>query len=155
MDEQKGNLINQLDNARAKLKSVLARVEPDMDIYPSWHLKELTDHIAGWDDAVVAAIRSHAQGDVPAVTAPLGINHYNAQTVTTREAIPLEHSLREFDVTREQLKQVIREMPIEKFRQSFVSPWGDTITVEQLVEIFVHHELTHAEEIEQALHQAS
>lgn len=147
-------LIAALDEARRRLDSVLERVPADMEVYPSWKLKQVLDHIAGWDDAVLASIRAHARGELPVVTAPRGIDYYNQQTVSTRESLPLHHSRREYEVTREMLKQAIREIPEEKYTQPFVSPWGDMENVEQLVAIFIHHETVHAAEIQAILEQA-
>ncbi len=155
MDAEKEALIAELDCARERLNLILDRVTPQVEIYPSWKLKQVLDHVAGWDDAVIAAILSHSRGDVPAVTAPRGIDYYNAETVTTRESLPLEHSRREYDVTREQLKQVIRDMPSDKFTQPFVSPWGRAGTMAWLVKIFVEHELEHAREIEEILNKVA
>jgi len=151
MDAEKEALIAELDCARERLNLILDRVTPQEEIYPSWKLKQVLDHVAGWDDAVIAAILSHSRGDVPTVTAPRGIDYYNTETVTTRESLPLEHSRREYDVTREQLKQAIRDMPSDKFTQPFVSPWGRAGTMAWLVKIFVEHELEHAREIEEIL----
>lgn len=151
MDDNKQELLDELDRARGYLKSVLARVDQQVDIYPTWKLKQVLDHVAGWDDAVLASIRSHALGQTPIVTAPRGIDYYNAETVTTREAILLEQSWKEFDVTRQRLKQAILDLPPEKMDLPFVSPWGDKGTVSWLVEIFVDHELSHAYEIEEKL----
>jgi DinB superfamily len=151
MRDEREALIAQLDHARLRLNAVLDQVTPEVEIYPAWKLKQVLDHIAGWDDAVLAAIHTHSQGDVPAVTAPRGIDYYNAETVTTREALPLEHTRREYEVTRELLKQAIREMPADKLAQPFVSPWGQTGTVAWVVRIFVHHEVDHAKEIEEIL----
>ena len=155
MDAEKEALIAELDCARERLNLILDRVTPQVEIYPSWKLKQVLDHVAGWDDAVIAAILSHSRGDVPAVTAPRGIDYYNAETVTTRESLPLEHSRREYDVTREQLKQAIRDMPSDKFTQPFVSPWGRAGTMAWLVKIFVEHELEHAREIEEILNKVA
>ena len=155
MDAEKEALIAELDCARERLNLILDRVTPQVEIYPSWKLKQVLDHVAGWDDAVIAAILSHTRGDVPAVTAPRGIDYYNAETVTTRESLPLEHSRREYDVTREQLKQAIRDMPSDKFTQPFVSPWGKAGTMAWLVKIFVEHELEHAREIEEILNTSA
>jgi len=146
-------LIAELDQARARLTAILEQADPTRLIYPLWKLKQVLDHIAGWDDAVIAALQAHARGDVPEVTAPRGIDYYNEQTVATRESLPLEHSWREYHATRELLKQVIRAMPEERGAIPLVTPWGAQGSVAGLVKVFVHHELRHAEEIEQILNQ--
>ena len=152
MDKQQ--LIEKLDEARQRLNEVLAQADENREIYPSWKLKQVLDHVAGWDDAVIASIQAHARGEVPAVTAPRGIDYYNAETVTTRESLPLSTTRKEFDATRTTLKELIISLPDEKYQQSFIAPWGVEITVAQLVRIFIHHEIEHAEEIEKILQQA-
>ncbi len=151
ISNEKLELIAILDNARAHLDALLVHLDAKMDIYPPWHLKELIDHIAGWDDAVLASLRAHARDDVPVVTAPRGIDYYNAETVTTRESLPLERSRQEYETTRQLLKKAILEMPADKFQQPLIFPWGPKGTMNDLVKIFVHHEYEHAREIETLL----
>lgn len=148
---RKQKLIDDLDASRSHLNAILDRIDTETQIYPDWKLKQFLDHVAGWDDAVITALRSHMDGKTPAVTAPYGIDYYNAQTVTTRESLPLERSRREYHETRRILKQAILDMPDEKFDVEFVSPWGDVLPLTEVVEVFVHHEREHAREIEQSL----
>jgi hypothetical protein len=150
----KQQLIAELDKARQRLNEVLAHADEKREIYPSWKLKQVLDHVAGWDDAVIASIEAHAHGEVPAVTAPRGIDYYNAETVTTREALPLSTTRMEYEATRQALKELILSLPDEKYEQPFIAPWGHQTTVADLVEIFIEHENEHAHEIEQILQQA-
>ncbi len=148
MHLDKHQIIADLDSARARLDAAIASLDSSEMIYPRWRLKELLDHIAGWDDAVLTALRSHAAGETPVVSAPRGIDYYNAQTVSRRETIPLEHTRREYEVTRRLLKQIILEMADERFSQPLVYPWGPKGTVWQMMEVFVEHEHEHAEDLE-------
>lgn len=150
MDERE-RLIQELDQARAMMVRVVNMADPSQEIYASWKLKQVLDHITGWDDAVIASLRAHISGDVPATPAQRGINDYNARTVSERESIDLDHSIREFEVTREQLKQLIRQVPPDKVAQPFVVPWGGRGTLSEVVEIFVEHEEEHAQEIQKIL----
>jgi hypothetical protein len=152
MDKQQ--LIAELDTARRRLNEVLSHADDKREIYPTWKLKQVLDHVAGWDDAVIASIQSHVRNEVPAVTAPRGVDYYNAETVTTRESLPLSTTRMEFEATRLLLKELINDLSEEKYRECFIAPWGDPITVADLVGIFVHHENEHAREIEQILQQA-
>lgn len=150
----KFQLIAELDKARLRLNQVLSHADDKREIYPTWKLKQVLDHVAGWDDAVIASIQSHARGEVPAVTAPRGIDYYNAETVTTRESLPLSTTRMEFEATRLILKELILNLPEEKYQEAFISPWGELINTAELVGIFIHHETEHAREIEQILQQA-
>lgn len=152
MDKQQ--LIAELDKARRRLTEVLSQVDDKIEIYPTWKLKQVLDHVAGWDDAVIASIQAHARGEVPAVTAPRGIDYYNAETVTTRESLPLSTSRMEFEATRMLLKELILSLPEDKYQEHFIAPWGNPTSVAQLVSIFIEHEIDHATEIEQILQRA-
>jgi hypothetical protein len=51
--------------------------------------------------------------------------------------------------------QSIREMPEGKLDVQFKAPWGGMCTVAGAVEIFAHHELEHAKQVEAALKKSS
>ena len=61
MDE-KAKLIQQLDEARAKMRAVLEGIDTRVEIYPTWTIKEVLAHIAGWDDVSASSLRLHAGG---------------------------------------------------------------------------------------------
>jgi hypothetical protein len=83
----------------------------------------------------------------PGTPAKLGINYYNAQTVSSRESIDFDHTYRAFQASRLLLKEIIRNAPDEKLAQPFVAPWGETGTISQIVEIFAEHEEEHTADI--------
>ncbi len=140
-------LIQRLDEARAGLESVLPRVDPAKQIYPNWTLKQMLDHIAGWDDAVIASLRAHVDGKVPGTPADRGIDYYNDQTVTTRESLDFTHTLSEFKTSRLLLKQIINAMPDNKLAEPLIVPWGSKGTVSEIIEIFAEHEEIHTADI--------
>jgi hypothetical protein len=146
MDE-KDLLISRLDQARQALQVVLDKVESSFDLYPSWKLKELLAHLAGWDEAAITSIQAFIAGEAPATPAGAGINAYNAQSVASRAALSLEQVRQECQQRREQLKALILQMEPEKLSAPQVLPWKGTGTVAQIVEIYAEHELEHAEEL--------
>ena len=86
-------------------------------------------------------------GEVPATPAARGINEYNAETVASREAIPYEVTQKEWEASRVELLDLLRQMTDEQLHTPFGFPWGGQGTIEDLVEIFTEHEETHAKEI--------
>jgi hypothetical protein len=140
-------LIERLDEARAGLESVLPRLDPARQIYPNWTLKQMLDHIAGWDDAVAASLRAHMDGQTPSTPADKGIDDFNARTVSACESLAIEHSWREFQASRLLLKEIIQTMTDEKIAQPLVVPWGPTGTVSEIIEIFAEHEEIHTADI--------
>jgi hypothetical protein len=145
--EERTLLIQQLAQAREKMRAVLADVDTQMEIYPHWTIKHVLAHIAGWDDACIASLRAHVAGDEPGAPAARGIDFYNAQSVETREPLGYDHVVKEWELARGQLETVINEMPPEKLKEQLLFPWGPTGTIARLVAIFAEHEEEHAEEI--------
>jgi len=151
MPSEKEDLIAHLSHARAKLDAALERVSPGAEIYPDWKLKQLLDHITGWDELVAAALQMHARGEQPPLAVKHGIDRYNAASVRTREQLTLEQSRQAYDAARAALIQALSQMPDEKLTHSFRAPWGGKCTVSNMVKIFVSHELEHARQIDESL----
>lgn len=141
-------LIHELDAARSKLNAVLEKLSQDYEIYPTWTIKHLLAHLAGWDEACIEAIESFLGQTEPSTPAARGIDFYNTQSVETRQELDYDHIRREYEVTREELKATIRRIPDDRFEEKFVVPWGPSMDVTRMVRVFIHHEHEHAEEIE-------
>jgi hypothetical protein len=139
--------IQRLEAARAEMREIVQHAQDNPTIYEPWRMKEVLDHITGWDDAVIASIRSLLSGETPATPAARGLDHYNAETVSSRESIPYPLTKQEWTISRAVLLNLIRDMTEEQLNTRFVLPWGSQGTIENLVEIFTEHEETHAKEI--------
>lgn len=151
MYPQREFLIERLGRARRKLAALAEQAPVGKYIYPGWTIKELLAHVSGWDDVVIEALRAHAKGEPVSTTVTRGINAYNAQTVSSRETLDLEHTIAEFHATRAALIQALRDLPDEKFNQALTFPWGEIGTVAYLIEIFAEHEEYHSDHIAQWL----
>jgi len=143
--------IKRYEAARAEIRESVKLAQENPTIYAPWRMKEVLDHITGWDDAVIASIKSFLAGEVPATPASRGINAYNAETVTSREAIPYEVTQKEWETSRAELLDLLRKMTDEQLHTPFGFPWGEHGTIEDLVEIFTEHEETHAKEIREII----
>lgn len=152
---EKQFLIARWNNRRETLKALVIEAEAhrEKEIYIGWTLREFLAHMSGWDDAVLAALQSHAINQPASVDdfAARGINEYNAQTVSTREGLSYDHIRREWDRTHELIIKALNDLPLEKYHQALTFPWGEDGTVAYLVEIFVHHEEEHAEHLREWL----
>jgi len=137
------SLLKRLDDSRSGLLSILPRVDTKLEIYPHWTIKQVLDHIAGWDDAVIAALASHRDGLVPATPADQGINQYNASSIASRADLGFELSFLEFNESRGRLRDLILRLPENKLAEPLITPWGAPGTVSGIVEIFVEHEESH------------
>ena len=138
------SLLKRLDDSRANLLSIFPRVDRKLEIYPHWTLKQVLDHITGWDDAVIAALASHRDGLKPATPADQGINLYNTSSIASRADLDYEHSFLEFNESRGRLRDLILKLPENKLAEPLITPWGAPGTVSEIVEIFAEHEESHA-----------
>lgn len=143
--------IKRYEAARAEMREIVKLAQGNPTIYQPWRMKEVLDHITGWDDAVIASIKSFLAGEIPATPASRGIDAYNADTVSSREAIPYEVTQCEWETSRAELLDLMQKMTDEQLHTPFVLPWGDHGTIEDLVEIFTEHEETHAKEIREII----
>lgn len=144
-------LIRELEEARAILMTAVGQVPPEHEIYPHWKVKELLAHITGWDDAVIASIHAMLGGQAPGTPAARGLDYYNALTVSEREALDLDHIRRECIATREQLINLIRQVPEERLHDHFILPWGPEGSVTGLAHVFSEHEIEHATDLRREL----
>ncbi len=149
--ELKTRLLQELDEARALMQATRALADAHQRIYPPWTMHQILAHIAGWDDATIAALRAHAGGRESGTPAAEGIDQYNAQTVAERNDLAFEQVVAEWNVAREQLKAALEAVPPEKFAEPLVMPWGGFGSVEKLVRVMIEHEAGHAREIQQLL----
>ncbi|MBN1287694.1 MAG: DinB family protein [Anaerolineae bacterium] len=145
--EDKDSIIRRLDETRAKMRAVVEKIDKAQEVYPGWTIKHVLAHIAGWDDAAINSLRAYLDGEPVEMLARRGVDYYNEQTVTTREALGFEHIFAEWERTREQMKALIDEMSPEELAGRLVAPWGGEGPAARLVLGLAYHEEEHAEEI--------
>jgi len=148
MIDEREELIQRLEAARAVLHELLAQIPVETEIYPGWTLRHFYAHLTGWDDVVTAALRAHAVGHTPATPAVKGVDAYNAESVATRSTLDYDRIVREWHLAREQLKVALRELPLAKLDEPVLYPWGPTGSVEKMVGVLIWHEGTeHVDEL--------
>jgi hypothetical protein len=148
MTDEQIQLIQALDEARATMHTLIADLTPDSEIYPGWTLRQFLAHLTGWDDVTATTLRAHARGETPATPVSAGIDAYNAESVATRQALDLDHIVKEWELAREELKAAIHALTPEQMAAPLLHPWGRVSTVAKLVNIMIHHEgVEHAEEL--------
>ena len=148
----RAELIRQLEESHKNIEQMVSKIDLQQEIYPGWTIREILAHFTGWDDAVLASLKSHAAGGVPTIVAERGPDAYNAATVTERETLSFEHIYQEWQHTHEQLKIAIRDLPPEKMGQEIVFPWGQAGNLENLVVgLTTEHEVSHAKDIEKKI----
>jgi hypothetical protein len=148
MDEQKTQLMNELDAARDELWALLEAVDPDADIYPGWKKREFFTHIGGWEAMVYTIFRDYT-ARVPVKNYPYnGVDECNARFVADRRSLPLDDAKLECEINRFAIKTLLNGIPAEQFNDRVPFPWGQE-TVVQFIRGAVSHERDHAADIRQ------
>ncbi len=147
-------LIAKMEQSRAILNAAVENLDSHMQIYPAWQVKQLLDHITGWDELVLAELRAYQSGITPTQTIK-SINEFNAHSVAARQDLTLEQSRKDYDSTRQEVLQTMRALPAELVTRKYDAPWGGKCTVASIVKIFVSHEREHAEAIEKIVNDST
>ena len=147
MDTKIEALIRRMEQSRLRLNAALDKVAPQAEIYPTWKLKQLLDHLTGWDELVVEALSAFKKGESPAYKIK-GINQFNAESVARRKTMTLEQSRQAYQSARQHVLEIMRSLPAEMLVQKYDAPWGGKCTISSIVKIFVSHEEEHARQIE-------
>ena len=147
--DKKARIIADFEKTRQKTRRQLEGIDVDLEICPNWTVKELLAHLAGWDEATIATLQAHHQGETTPLLALRGIDAYNEQTVSERAELGYEQVVKEWELVREQLVELLQALPPEQLNDRVVSPWGTMLSVEELVSIMIEHEEEHAEVLEE------
>jgi hypothetical protein len=150
VDPNMKTLMSSLEQARLHLNSVIDQITPQVEIYPSWQLKQLLDHITGWDELVCQILLAHAKGESLPLTAK-NIDRFNERSISSRQAVSLAKSRQDYDDVRSELLRILQSLPEELFAQKFTAPWGGQWTIARTLKLFVQHEQEHAQEVEKIL----
>ncbi len=145
---EKKRLLDELESSRAAIFKVVSRLDPATEIYPNWTVRHVLAHITGWDEATTLSLRAYLQDADSAIASYRGIDEYNARSVETRQDLNYEQTYKEWEIARRELRDAVQALPEESFLKEILYPWGHRASVSGLVEVIIHHEFEHAEEIE-------
>lgn len=140
-------LIKHLEDSHNAMLEIVREIDSQLEFYPTWTIKQMLAHLAGWDEATATSLRIFLGGDTPGLAAPRGIDDYNAQSVASRADLTMEQIIREWELERDMLKKIVRQFSDTKLHEEVLYPWGSRGTVAQLVIDIAGHEKFHAEDI--------
>jgi hypothetical protein len=144
-------MVAKMEQARAQLNNALDSVAPQSEIYPTWKVKQVMDHIAGWDELVYSSLQAYKDGVSPKPMVEDGIDPFNAASVAARKDLSVQQSRLAYDAARQRVIQLMHVLPSEMLTQKYPAPWGGLCTISSIVRIFVSHEQEHAQHIVEAL----
>ena len=140
-------LLHRMDETRLKIENLMPEIDTNKEIYPGWTIKDILAHMTGWDDATIDSLRAHVGESPRSVPAIRSLDGYNALSVSSRKDLDYEHVLKEWRLTRQELRTIIEQLPEDKFVSPVIVPWGEKSTVTYLVDMFRDHEEEHAQDI--------
>jgi hypothetical protein len=146
-----GSLFRSMEKSRARLNNALDKVAPQAEIYPSWKIKQVMDHIAGWDELVVSSLAAYRDGKAPPKMTDTRIDQYNAASISARNGLSVDESRQAYELEREKVLEMLQSLPPEMFDKEYPASWGGTCTITGIMKIFISHELEHARQIEKVL----
>jgi hypothetical protein len=141
------NLLQLMDETRSNIEKIIPQIDPHLEIYPGWTIREVLAHITGWDDSTVGTLRAHVEGKPLSQPKIRDFDEYNALSVSCRAGLAAEQVVLEWRSTRKVLRTMIEELPEDKFNTSMAVPWGGKSTVSKMMEMFCKHEDSHTKDI--------
>ena len=149
--KNQAELIEHFNQARETIRNLLPQIDVKMEIYPGWTIKEVLAHLCGWEDSTIQALQTFAAGQPPLMTAIRGIDYHNAQTVAERKELTFEQTVREWEWVREQLIIFVEQLTEKNLATIITAPWGNAISILQMLNVMLDHEEEHAEIIRERL----
>jgi hypothetical protein len=151
--EEKQRLVDLLTESQTAIRNLLEGVDLETRIYsePSWQIRDILGHIAGWDREAAKSLCAFNVGEDYAIS-EFDENEFNENVVHGQRSWTVEQVLAEWDLAREDFKAAILEILPIKFPGDVLYPWGDERgCVAQLVEYMVEHDAEHRDDIGKAL----
>ena len=148
-------LCQQLEGSHSRWEELIRHVDPNLEIYPGWTLRQLLAHLTGWDENTLATLTAHQDPKAPEASPAEDFDEFNARAVSARDAMDFAAIVQEWRSTRTKLVSLLREMPDESYRRTLVASWGETLNVSGLVQVFIGHEASHAGDIQKWLEDPS
>lgn len=155
----KRRLVDQLEQSRQKLLDAAKGVPTNQAIDESWTLHDVLGHVAVWDVEAVRSLRAYNEGSeysIPSLDFGdfSSTDRYNDFAVEERAGWSEKQIREELESAREAFKQMVREIPDDRYPGNVLFPWGPHGAIEQLVVEMIIHEDEHSAAIRAASDKA-
>lgn len=152
MTKEKNDLINQLDEIRAKTLPVFCQLEGSLMIYPEggWRLMDVINHLAVWEEEVVATLQDYREGkERPAIDASQRTveDEFNHRHFEARRQWSEQEVYASWEKARNRLKEALNQLSPEQFTAELLFPWGERGTMGRMIRGLIWHEQEHYKEV--------
>jgi hypothetical protein len=125
-----------------------APVYPD----PVWTMRDVLLHCAFWNDEVVKAIAAFRAGgeyltDTGAASFAEGLDAMNARVIEAARSVPEDEVRARWIAAQDALTDAVRALDADAWAWEIVAPWGESTTVEQMVDDELGHEQNHIADV--------
>jgi hypothetical protein len=147
MQKDINELINEIDQTRKEMESLIIDTDPKLEICPGWTIKDVTGHITAWEIVIHKALLAFQAGDPPYFLHEQDFDLFNQAEVKKRSSWTFAKVIDEYEAVREELKKTINKLKEEDLDQDLVLPRGSERTIRELIEIIAEHEDEHRDAV--------
>lgn len=127
------------------LDQVTIETEPVLGIWP---IRDLTAHLTGWIDTLLATTAHGLGGPAPAQATITDFDAFNAANVEAARDKDWPTVLAELDAAVERATNEVGALTGEQLAIEIAFPWGQRGEISRLLAILPHHHHEHREDVE-------
>lgn len=148
---------------RAQLKATRHEIVSLVDLMPAaerasrpvcgvWTMKDLIGHLADWEMVGLNGLRQVAAGQTPEFDRPItDFDAFNAANAAARADQSWDEVWEAFTAVRQQLLDLLDNLPEVDLARPIPAPWGRTISTYLWTQVWIGHDHEHAADVRRAL----
>ncbi|MGH9173691.1 MAG: DinB family protein [Vicinamibacterales bacterium] len=114
----------------------------------AWPIRDLTAHLTGWIDALLATAAHGLGGPEPAQTTITDFDAFNAANVAAAREMDWPAVLAALDAAVERSAGYVAYLSEPQLATAMDFPWGGRGTISRLLAIIPHHHHEHRQDVE-------
>jgi hypothetical protein len=146
-DDLKRAILDEHERYRAtiaELDTATIETEPALGVWP---VRDLTAHLTGWIDALLATAAWGLGGPAPKQTTITDFDAFNAANVGAARDKPWSTVLAELDAAVEGAASWVAQLTDAHLAMDMDFPWGQRGAISRLLAIIPHHHHEHREDV--------
>ena len=96
MEKDINTLVNEIDQTRKEMESLLKDTDRKLEICPDWTIKDVAGHISAWEIVIHKALQAFQAGDPPYFLREQDFDLFNQNQVEKRALWTMEKVLNEY-----------------------------------------------------------
>jgi hypothetical protein len=137
-------MLDLLESTHRETHVLISGRDPDQIIHNDerhWRVRDILGHLGVWDMEAARSLQAYAEGgEYCCMPSEAAYYDYNGPAADKRKAWSMEQVWAEYDEAHEQLRQIVRSLPDEKWDGELLYPWNERGSVEYLIRVMMKHE---------------